>query len=69
MLTIVDLHQNEELSASDMGKVGGGACDDSMGRAASGMAEVFVSMGMDKAAIIMTQTANAAYGTCLYNPR
>jgi hypothetical protein len=64
MLTIVDLHQNEELSSSDMGKVAGGVCDAGAWGACSMMSLLFKNMGCDEAAGIMQGTANGAVTTC-----
>jgi|HubBroStandDraft_1064217.scaffolds.fasta_scaffold93694_1 hypothetical protein len=58
MLTIVDLHQEEELSSSSMGKVGGGmSCE-----TASTFVDTYIAIGDCWMALGSPASASDCYG-------
>ena len=58
MLTIVDLHQEEELSSSSMGKVGGGmSCE-----TASTFVDTYIAIGDCWKALGSPASASDCYG-------
>lgn len=62
MLTIVDLNRNEELSASEMGKVAGGtALTIFEGGLAEGVGDVLKGLGLQGAADVAYTVASAIY--------
>jgi len=63
-LTIVDLHKEEELSTSSVGKIAGGTCAPEAASVAVTAEGIWNDMGFSRAAGIMQGTVIGMLGTC-----
>ncbi len=64
MLTIADLHNEQELSSYEMGKVAGGCGNWPAERALIGWAQVMEHAGFDGAAGVLRDGADTISGDC-----